>query len=314
MPAKKKWTPPANYKPKHKIEDAIKKIMDVFESGNLPEALAHSFLSLPKSMPCARWKGYTNRIIWWCMTTMAEKHYDCRTFKQWKTVGRIVSGKGTGFALWKPNPFQPKGKDGKLAVDSDGNAIMRVSFRPFIVFSYDDTKPDPNFDGEPYEPTELEPQEPPPLMDRAKAMGLKISYTPFSGVYYGAYSPGMELITLATHDESTFFHELAHHAHKLVVKERGIDMKSGQDPFQEAVAELSAATLCILTGRKPTEGRSHKYIKAYAEKVGMTATEICKNVLKDVEDTLHLILDDENVKAEKASRTVNTRNKTAEAA
>ena len=293
--------------PKHKIEDAIKKVMTVFESGNLPEALAHSFLTMPKSMPCARWTGYTNRIIWFVMSTMEGKHFDCRTYKQWRAIGRIPKVK-TGFALWKPTPFQTKDKNNKPVFDSVGNPVMKMLFRPFIVHSFSDTKVDPNFDGEPYEADDLEPSEPPPLLDRAKEMGLKISYEPFTGGYAGAYSPGQELITLATHDESTFFHELAHHAHKLIVDKRGLKLTSGQDPFQEAVAELSAATLCVLTGKKPPTGRSHKYIKQYAEKVGMTTTELCKNVLKDVEEVLRLILDSDDVEESKGT-TDRTRNK-----
>ena len=72
--------------------------------------------------------------------------------------------------------------------------------------------------------------------------------------------PGKMAIALASPEECVFFHELAHAGHDKLAP-----LKPGQDWKQEIVAELSAAVLCRLVGKKPDNlGQSYRYIEKYA--------------------------------------------------
>lgn len=262
-----------------KFTDSINKIIEIFESGQIPDAIAHSTIPMP-DIPSAKWKGMRNRILLYIETVMQGKSLDARTFKQWKQLGRYPTGK-SGFYLWRPNIV--KEKDKKTGEEE----TFITGFRPFVVFSYSDTKgkdlpesPDTN------------PAETPPLMDVAKKWGIDVSYLPSVVGFWGSYNPSSDQIELATHDESTFFHELAHAAHNRVVKARNEELKREQDPFQEITAELTAAVLCTLVGKQPSnEGMRYKYISKYAEDAKITPVEACRKVIDDVDKCLQLILD-----------------------
>ena len=104
---------------------------------------------------------------------------------------------------------------------------------------------------------------------------------------YGYYNPVKKEIGLASPDESVLFHELAHHADKLV---KG-NLNKGQDPLQEITAELAAATLCRLVGKQSDNlGNSYQYIEMYATKLKMSAHAVCLKVMADTEKILKLIL------------------------
>jgi len=103
-------------------------------------------------------------------------------------------------------------------------------------------------------------------------------------------------IKLATPEEAVFFHELSHHAHKLVVGE----LVPGQDWKQEIVAELSAEALSRIFGLKSTTGNSYKYIESYAAQAGLSPTSACLQVLGDTEKVLKLILQEDKAEIKMA--------------
>lgn len=134
---------------------------------------------------------------------------------------------------------------------------------------------------------EYAPPELPPFMDVANKMGIEVSYNAARGTgAYGSFDPRANEITLFTHDEQTFWHELAHAAHHRVSD--GLD--PGQDPEQEAVAELVAAVLAQLYGAA-NEG-SFDYLQHYAAQDGAgDVYRLCLSVLGEIEDVLEYILD-----------------------
>ena len=91
-----------------------------------------------------------------------------------------------------------------------------------------------------------------------------------------------------------FFHELAHAAHEKV---NGC-LKGGQDPIQEIVAELSAAALCRLVGKRMEEciGNSFKYIQIYADEIGLAPHIACLKVMSVTEKVLKVILGNQTEK------------------
>jgi len=124
------------------------------------------------------------------------------------------------------------------------------------------------------------------LIEKAKKWGLDVCAVSGNDRYWGSY--GGSSIKLATPEEAVFFHELAHHAHKLVKGE----LIPGQDWKQETVAELSAAALSKIFRLKSTTGNSYKYIESYAFQVGLNPITACLQVLSDTEQVLKLILED----------------------
>ena len=147
------------------------------------------------------------------------------------------------------------------------------------VFKYEDT------DGNPLDLPELTPKQLPPLFEVVERWGIEVSWQSFQGEAYGAYSPSRDSIELATHDEMVFFHELSHAAHQRVNGK----LKLGQQWSQEIVAELTAAVLAHLYGRRTNDGGAYQYIRSYAKKAGKDVHKACLSVIADVEKCLDLI-------------------------
>jgi len=127
-----------------------------------------------------------------------------------------------------------------------------------------------------------------PLKEKAEEWKISVKAIPGNYRYKGYYSPSRQEISLATPEEKVFFHELAHVGHE---KLKGA-IKTGQDPFQEIVAELSAQALCRLVGKqdRDTTGNSYQYIQSYAKKLGKSPYSACLQVLGETEKVLNLIL------------------------
>lgn len=127
-----------------------------------------------------------------------------------------------------------------------------------------------------------------PLMEKATEWGIDVKGVPSSGLYYGAYEPHSNSIRLSTPAEKTFFHELAHAAHRRVKGK----LKLRQDPEQEIVAELSAQVLAKLVGTEieSSLGNSYHYISGYARELNKDVAKACLSVLTEVEKVLALIL------------------------
>ena len=106
--------------------------------------------------------------------------------------------------------------------------------------------------------------------------------------YFGYFAPDRKEIAIATSQECTFFHELAHASHYII---KG-GLKSGQDPLQEIVAELSAQALAVMVSKsaEDTCGNSFRYIKKYSEQLNISVHTACLKVMSDTEKVLHLIL------------------------
>ena len=127
-----------------------------------------------------------------------------------------------------------------------------------------------------------------PLLDKAREWGISVKAIPGNYRFSGYYSPERREIALATSEEKTFFHELAHAGHERIKGK----LTNGQEPLQEIVAELSAQALCRLVGKQTndTTGNSFRYIERYAKQVKLTPHVACLKVLGETESVLNLIL------------------------
>jgi antirestriction protein ArdC len=250
------------------IKAVLDGILEAFETGNIPEAVAVASFPIP-NIPSTKW-SISNRTIQFIFGTS-----DARGYRQWQEIGRQVK-KGAK-AIYILAPCIKKHKD----EETEEEKLILTSFKAVPVFKVEDTDGDP-LDYQNIELPDL------PLIERAYAWGIDVKAVPGSYSYYGYFVPGAREICLATSSEKTFFHELSHAADYIL---KG-NLKPGQDPFQEIVAELSAQALARIAGKNAenTTGNSYRYIKGYAEQMGMNPHKACLKVLSDCEKILNLIL------------------------
>ena len=208
---------------------------------------------------------------------------DARGFRQWIEVNRHVKKGAKSFQILVPC-FK------KVTDENTKEEVSRlVGFTTANVFRAEDTE------GEmlAYERLQL-PEH--PLMDKATEWGIDVKAVPGNTDHYGYYSSNKKLIALATAEESTFYHELCHVAHEKVIG----NLKRGQDPFQEIVAEVSAQALCRIVGKDGDKhlGNSYRYIESYAKELELSPQSAVLHVISDVEKVLHLILKETDRKEE----------------
>ena len=247
-----------------KVKEVLNQVIEKFESGDIPEAVAYSMFPVP-DLPSAKW-SLLNRTLVFLSGSM-----DARGFRQWNRANRFVK-KGTT-AIYILVPYFKKDEE-----DEGQQRLMGFGASP--VFRVEDT------DGEPLDYQNIELPEL-PFIERAQEWGISVKAVPGNYRYYGYFSPERKEIALTTDCERVFFHELAHAGHELLLGK----LKAGQDPLQEIVAELSASALAIMAGKAMDGlGNSYQYIKRYAEKLDMTPHTACLKVLADTEKVLGLIV------------------------
>ncbi|RJR32824.1 MAG: antirestriction protein [Deltaproteobacteria bacterium] len=244
----------------------LREMIERFRSGDIPEAIALSMFPIP-NIPAAKW-SLLNRTLMFLAGTE-----DARGYRQWQEAGRQVNKGAKSFRIFAPR-FCKVAKE-----ESKKESVKLIGFLLVPVFRVQDT------DGEPldYVPPKVPDL---PLVEVATAWGVSVKAIPGNYQYYGYYSGRRREIALASPEECVFFHELTHAAH-----DRITPLKPGQDWKQEVVAELGAAVLCRLVGKKGENmGQHYRYIDQYAVKARKGVPQACLEVFSDVEKVLSLIL------------------------
>ncbi len=252
----------------NKAKACLQQIVDLFKSGNVPKALAVATIPPQKGIPSAKW-SISNRILQFLSDTS-----DARGFRQWEQAGRKIKKGAKAFHILGPKARTIK------ETDEGGQKIEKTivaGFYAIPVFRAEDTDGKPL----PYEPTS-----PPPLVEVAEQLGLFVSYQAFASTYYGYYQGDAKRIVLATHEAQIFFHELAHAAHHQIAG----SIKGGQEPDQEIIAELTAATLATMYCPDANIGFSYEYVKSYSEKSKKSIDRACLAVINTVGQVLDKIL------------------------
>jgi antirestriction protein ArdC len=247
------------------IKTVLKKVLDCFESQNLPKAITYSVFPAA-NMPSSNW-SLLNRILIFLSDT-----HDARGFRQWKEVDRYVKKGAKAIHILVPRIMKKE--------NDEGNEEERLAgFMARPVFRIEDTE------GETveYEKVELPNL---PLMEKAKEWGISVKAIPGNPTYYGYFSSERKEIALASKEETVFFHELSHAAHK-----RLVGTNKNQQWKKEIVAELAAAVLCQIVGKTSKYlGNNYRYIEHYAKKASLNPVQGCLKVINDVEKVLGLIL------------------------
>ena len=257
-----------------KVHDATSRLLALWECGEMPAAIATLTIRRQSGdRPCDSW-SLGNRLL-----VLLGGTEDARGFRQWEQVGRHVVKGARAIHILGPIARKVADTDPDTGEPTERSIIR--GFKAIPVFRLEDT------DGEALQVPDCAPPVLPPLAEVAEAWGIKVAYRPDrGGGYHGAYSPTTDRIELVTHAEATFFHELAHAAHRRL----GGLTCSGQDPRQEIVAETSAATLCLMYGLQGYAAPAAQYVAAYA---GVSPDDAARSALKhlrEIEATLELIL------------------------
>ncbi len=251
-----------------KAQECLQRIVELFKEGNVPKALAVATIPPQTDIPSAKW-SVSNRVLQFLADTS-----DARGFRQWQKANRKVKKGAKAFCILGPKARTVKETD-DAGVETE--KVIVAGFFAIPVFRAEDT------DGE---PLPYEPATPPPLADVAEQFGLSVSYQTFASKYYGYYQGGSKRIVLATHCAQVFLHELAHAAHERIEG----DLKGGQIPSQEIIAELTAATLAQMYCPEANLGFSYDYVKTYAEKSKKSIERACLAVINTVGHVLDEIL------------------------
>ncbi len=221
--AKNKVLPPM-------VKVIFDEILEQFESGNVASLVSVAVFPPSHDCPSEKW-SFINRFVMIMAGT-----FDARTFLQWKQVDRrVLKGRKAIYIL---APIVQKTT--KINDDGEEEEKSYISgYRAIPVFRYEDTT------GKPL-PDKLDLLREIPFYSRAHEWGINVTTIPVNNICLGFYTPRSETIALATPDESVFFHELAHAAHRRVYGE----LNPGQEPLQEIIAELSAAVLSRYAGKQ----------------------------------------------------------------
>jgi antirestriction protein ArdC len=257
-----------------KVHDATSRLLALWASGEMPAAIATLTIRRQAGDPPSDSWSLGNRLL----VFMADTE-DARGFRQWEQAGRHVVKGARAIHILGPIARKVHGEDPDTAEPTERTIIR--GFKAIPVFRLEDT------DGEALQVPDHAPPVLPPLAEVAEAWGIKVAYRPDrGGGYYGAYSPTTDRIELVTHAEATFFHELAHAAHRRL----GGITSAGQDSRQEIVAETSAAALCLMYGLQAYATPAAQYVAAYA---GVGADDAARGALRHLSESkavLELIL------------------------
>ena len=255
-------------------KEVLKGILERFESGDIPQAIAYSMFPIP-DLPSSRW-SFLNRI-----QMMLSGTADARGFRQWKEVNRYVRKGAKAIYILVPRIVKQviEAEEAEEVGESEEKEIL-TGFMTRPVFKVEDT------DGEPLDYEQMELPEL-PLIDRAREWGISVKAVPGNQRYYGYFSQANMEIGLATKEETVFFHELAHAAYHRIYPN-----PERENPWkEEIVAELSAAVLCKMAGKSSKYlGNNYRYIQRYAEAEKLSPVKACLGVLSDVELVLDSIL------------------------
>ena len=255
---------------RERANNELEKVVQLFSTTQLPDLCAKALISAP-DRPSSKW-SLGNQILMLLAGTT-----DARGYRQWQEVDRHVRQGSKAFHILGPVYARKLIRNTSGNPDDDEEVDILVGFRAIPVFRYEDT------DGADL-PT-YKPRDPPPLLDVAERFGMKVNYLRLSAGVLGMTDYERQIITLATEDWTTFFHELAHAMH------RSFEPKTnhGQEPEAETIAQLVAATLARLYG-KPDDGFSWNYIAMQAQSSSpQQVGRLCMRVLDRAKKVLDLI-------------------------
>jgi len=260
-----------------RAHDAATRILEAFQAGELPKALAPIFIRRRDGVPCRAW-SWSNQLL-----VALFGYSDARGFRQWEQVGRHVRKGQHGFPILVPCTKRYETTDSDTGETSKRTALY--GFKSAIVFGLTQTQ---GAELPPADPDALAWIESLPLVDVARSWGLSVeSYNGRAGAALGKYRHGQS-IALGVENLSTWAHELIHAADDRL----GQLTERGQHWRSETVAELGGAIVLEILGHESDADRGGcwEYVSAYARDAGLDPLVACQRALKRTCDAVALIL------------------------
>lgn len=248
-------------------------VVEKFKTSDMTTAIRSVYLD-PVPKPCQRW-SWGNRVLVALAGTT-----DARGIRQWREVGRHPRKGSKAVYILAPLTRRVPA-DGDGGEDGQDTRTITVGWRGVPVFRVQDTE------GCALKAVKGEPKSLPPLSAVAERWGFSVRYDATFRGEDGSCDPRNCEIRLCTADEAVFFHELSHLAHDRL---QGEKLKPGQDPEQEAIAELAACVLASMYGRD-RQGEAYTYISHYADgKDPDSVGRLCLRVVEKTGRVLDMIL------------------------
>jgi hypothetical protein len=260
-----------------KAEETGQLLLQAFERGQVPAALAPIFIKHNLDRHCARWS--------WLNQLMVALHgfSDARSYRGWLEVGRQVKKGAKAFYILEPIRVT------RANEETGEEYSILVGFKSGARFGIEQTDGDPLPDGS----EQKQFVDSLPLLAVAQAWGIRVAT--YNGQSIGAkgvyqqYVSGREVIALGVENLSTWCHELVHAADHRT----GNLKEKGQHWASETVAELGGCILLHMLG-KPEEadsGGCWQYIQRYAEVNELDPLTACIKMLDRTCQAVSLILD-----------------------
>lgn len=259
-----------------KAEETGQTILQAFQEGRVPMALAPLFLQVNQERYCACW-SWLNQLL-----VALHGYSDARTYKGWQEVDRQVRKGEKAFAIFEPV---------RTTIQDEATGeerIIVIGYKTGARFGLEQT------DGEPLPGAEHIQRfiDSLPLLAVAQAWGIRVSaYNGKDGMAHGYFRTvgnEAEAIALGVENLSTWAHELVHAAdHRL-----GNLTETGQHWRSETVAEFGGCILLHMLG-KPTEadsGGAWEYIQRYAQANDIDPLAACVTVLDRTCQAVSLIM------------------------
>lgn len=289
----------------------LRRLVDGFRSGEITDTISKvDFLRDPHDdRPCMGW-SLKNRVL-----MVGQGTFDARNVAQWNRVNRRVIARRSAIYIIRPlyayscaHCAKGAARETRLRYAKGsqsfecGTCGLSVAHRairggsdPAVLrqirgfgcqpeFRVEDTVGDAL--------PEYAPARPPPLHGVAAKWGIQVKYqVDPSGSSLGSYEARSNTIHLGTESPWVFFHEISHAADSMILARSGRALKGGQDPVQEAVAQLSACVLSEMYGMGSTRAHTRDYIRAQARGAGeRELVRLALDVLDRVGGVLDLIL------------------------
>ncbi len=266
-----------------RAESVATRIVEQFQAGTIPKALAQVFIKRRDDIPCRSW-SWTNQML-----AALSGFDDARTYLDWQSAGRQVRKGERAFSILEPVKCKVSRTDKETGETVEGMAI--VGFKSGARFGLEQTD---IADADKWKDCGRDIQadrflDALPFVNVARHWGLSVrSFNGRSGSALGKYRRG-EAIAIGVENLSTWAHELIHAADDRL----GQLTERGQHWRSETVAELGGAVLlcCIGQDYHADIGGCWDYIRNYAESNGKEPASACMSVLQRTCKAVAMILE-----------------------
>lgn len=258
-----------------KAAESAQRILELFQCGDVPKALAPIFIRRDDDAPCRQW-SWRNQLL-----VALSGYHDARGYRQWQEVDRHVRKGERAFHI-----LVPLSKTVTETTDTgdESKRSFLYGFKSAAVFGLEQT------DGETPPGIDADTQrflDALPLLSVARSWSLTVTAYNGKTVRFQGYYKHGQAIALGVQNVSAWAHELVHAADDRLGKLSGSSKLS-----REVVAELGGAVLLACLGRESDAdyGGCWQYVTTYAKREDREPIDVCEKLIRRTCEAVALIL------------------------